>query len=55
MPQMETASMLTKLLISSLLCHNDTIYKEWLKSKNYIKGEHTQIELIKACFFLKFF
>ena len=29
-PEIESASML--FLISLLLCHNDTIYKEWLKS-----------------------
>ena len=34
-PQIELASMLTKIVISSLLCHNDTIYKERLKSINY--------------------
>ena len=31
----ESSSMLTKIIISSLLCHNDTIYKGWLKSINY--------------------
>ena len=35
--QIESASMLTKIIISSLLYHNDTIFKEWLKSINYFK------------------
>ena len=26
-PQIESVSMLTKIIISSLLCHNDTMYK----------------------------
>ena len=41
--QIESATTLTKIIISSLLYHNDTIhvYKEWLKSINYFKGEHT--------------
>ena len=30
--QIESASMLTKIIISSSLCHNDTIYKEWLNT-----------------------
>ena len=29
---------LTNIIISSLLCHSDTMYKEWLKSFNYFKG-----------------
>ena len=37
--QIESVSMLTKIIISSLLCHNDTKYNEWLKSINYFK-EH---------------
>ena len=38
-PQIESASMLTKLIISSKLCHNDTIYEEWVQSINYCKGD----------------
>ena len=41
------ASMLTKIIISSLLCCDNTIYKEWLKSINYLKGEHAQKILVK--------
>ena len=54
-PQIEMASMLTKIIISSILSHNDTLYKERLKSLNYLQGEHaqTQIELSK-CRFLQF-
>ena len=40
--QIELASMLVKIIISSLLCHNDTIYKEWLKCFTNFKGEHLQ-------------
>ena len=32
--QIELASILTKIIISSLLFHNNTMYKEWLKSIN---------------------
>ena len=39
-PQIELTSMLTKIITSSLLCHNDTKYKEWLKSINSLKGGH---------------
>ena len=46
-----------QIMISYLLCHNDTIDKEWLKSIKYFKGEHAQpqIELRKGWFlqFLK--
>ena len=42
--QIESASMLTKIIISSCLRHNDTIYTEWLKSINYFKGEHAQTQ-----------
>ena len=54
-PQTESANMLTQIIISSLLCHNDTIYKAWLKSINYFKGEHAQtqfwsnFEITKCC------
>ena len=42
-PQIESASILTKIIISSLLCYNDIIiYKECLKSINYLKGELAQ-------------
>ena len=40
--QIELASMLTQVLISSLLCHYDTIYRVWLKSINYFMGEHAE-------------
>ena len=36
-PQIELAGMFTKIIVSFLLCHNDTIYKEWLISINYFK------------------
>ena len=42
-------------IISSFLCHNDTIYKEWLKSINYFKEEYAQslfwsnFEITKCC------
>ena len=42
--QIESASMLTKMTISSILCHNDTIYKELLKSIHYFKGGHAQTQ-----------
>ena len=47
--QIASASMLAKIIINSLLYHNDTIhvYKEWLKSINYFKGEHAQTILVK--------
>ena len=32
--------MLTIIIISSLLCYNDTIFTERLKSINYFRGEH---------------
>ena len=53
--KIESVSMLIKIIISSLLCHNDTIYKEWLKSIYYFKGEHAQtqfwsnFEITKCC------
>ena len=40
--QIESASMFTKIIISSLLCQNDTIYIEWLESINYFKGEQSE-------------
>ena len=43
-PQIESASIFTKIIISSLLFHNDTIYKERLKFINYFKGERAQIQ-----------
>ena len=42
-------------IISSFLCHNDTVYKEWLKSFKYFKEEHAQsqfwsnFEITKCC------
>ena len=48
-PQIELASMLTKVLISSLLCHYDTIYRVWLKSINYFMGEHTETQFCSKC------
>ena len=48
-------TMLTKIIIISILCQNDTIYKEWLKFINFFKGEHAQIqfwskfEITKCC------
>ena len=55
-PQIVLASMLTKIIISSLLCHNDKKYIEWLKSINYdFKGKHAQtqfwsnFEIRKCC------
>ena len=54
-PQIESANMLTKIIISSILYHNNTTYKEWLKSINYFKGEHVQtqfwskFEITKCC------
>ena len=53
--QIESASMLAKIIISSLLCHNDKIYKECLKSIDYFKGYHAQtqfwskIEITMCC------
>ena len=49
------AYLLTKIIISSLLCHNDKIYKEWLKSIDNFKGLHAQtqfwskIEITMCC------
>ena len=43
-PQIESASMLTKIIISFSLCYNETIYTERLKSINYFKGEHAQTQ-----------
>ena len=40
-PQIESANddkHAYKIKIGFLLCHNDTIYKGWLKSINYFKG-----------------
>ena len=39
-PQIESTSMLTEIITSSLLCHNDTIYNKWMVSINYLKAEH---------------
>ena len=47
--QIEWASMLTKILISSLMCQNDTIYIEWLESINYFKGEQSEHAQTQFC------
>ena len=58
-PQFESACMLTKMIVSSLLCHNDTIFTEWLKFINNFKDEHAQtqfwskLEITKCCGDLK--
>ena len=42
--QIELASIVTEIIISSSLCQNYTIYKEWLKSINYFKGDNAQTQ-----------
>ena len=49
------ASMLAQILISSLVCHNDTIYNGWLKSVIEFKRYHakhtfgSKFEITKGC------
>ena len=57
-PQIESPSMFTKIIISSLLCHNDKIYKEGLKSISYFNGVNAQTQFwskfeITKCWSLK--